>query len=46
MSIYEKERESLLAPGTTLKVLGRTRTGSGEKKVTEIRVREVGSALQ
>ena len=41
LSEYPHEKESLLAPGTQLKVVGRKRVG----KVTEIRMVEVGSAL-
>ena len=41
LSIYANEKESLLAPGTQLKVSSRKRNG----KVAEIRLVEVGSAL-
>ena len=41
LSVYPNEKESLLAPGTRLKVLSRTKKG----KVNEIHVEEVGSAL-
>ena len=41
LSIYANEKESLLAPGTQLKVATRKRVG----KVAEIRLVEVGSAL-
>jgi len=40
-SIYPSEKESLLPPGTMLKVLSRTRKG----KVTHIEVEEVGTYL-
>lgn len=41
LSVYSSEKESLLAPGTKLKVLSRTRKG----KVAHIHVEEVGNAL-
>lgn len=41
LSLYQNEKESLLAPGTKLKVISRKRVGS----ITEIVVEEVGSAL-
>ena len=41
LSVYPNEKESLLAPGTRLKVLSRTKKG----KVNEIHVEEVGGAL-
>jgi predicted DNA-binding WGR domain protein len=41
LSIYTNEKESLLAPGTKLKVLSRKRSGN----ITEIHCEEVGSAL-
>ena len=41
LSIYTNEKESLLAPGTRLKVISRKRNG----KIAEILVEEVGSAL-
>ena len=41
LSVYPNEKESLLAPGTRLKVLSRKKVG----KVNEIHVEEVGSAL-
>ena len=41
LSFYSHEKESLLAPGTQLEILKRTRKG----KVTEIHAREVGQAI-
>jgi predicted DNA-binding WGR domain protein len=41
LSFYAHEKESLLAPGTQLKVISRKRVG----KVAEIEVEEVGSVL-
>lgn len=41
LSLYQNEKESLLAPGTKLKVVSRKRVGS----IAEIAVEEVGSAL-
>jgi len=41
LSLYQNEKESLLAPGTMLKVISRKRVG----KIAEIVVEEVGSAL-
>ena len=41
LSLYKNEKESLLAPGTKLKVISRKRVGS----IAEIVVEEVGSAL-
>jgi len=41
LSLYQNEKESLLAPGTKLKVVSRKRVGS----IAEIVVEEVGSAL-
>jgi len=42
LSAYPKEKESLLAPGTKLRVLSRKREG----KVTHIQLEEVGSAIE
>lgn len=42
LSFYSSEAESLLAPGTQLKVLSRKRNGL----VTEIHMEEVGSAVK
>jgi len=42
LSVYPKEKESLLPPGTQLKVLSRKRTG----KVVEIHVEELDSAVE
>jgi hypothetical protein len=41
LSFFEAEKESLLAPGTQLRVKGRARKG----RVTEIRAEEVGRAF-
>lgn len=46
LSIYKSEKESLLAPGTVLRVASRKRTGTGAKTVTEVQLVEVGSALE
>ena len=42
MSFYPNEKESLLAPGTKLKVVSRKRIGN----VSEIHMEEIGSALE
>jgi PHP family Zn ribbon phosphoesterase len=42
LSVYPNEKESLLAPGTRLKVLSRKRTGS----VNEIHVEEIETAVE
>jgi len=42
LSVYPNEKESLLAPGTRLKVISRKRNGS----VNEIHVQEVDSAVE
>ena len=41
LSLYQNEKESLLSPGTRLKVISRKRAGN----ITEILVEEVGSVL-
>ena len=41
LSLYSHEKESLLAPGTQLKVLSRKRNGN----ITEIHVEEVGRVV-
>merc|ERR1711871_1243679 len=44
LSIYPSEKESLLAPGTKLKVIKRERKQEGKQTYNEIHVEEVGCA--